>query len=436
MMKPVLAAALLCCLFAATALAVEDTDTMTVNRWGIVMNNRGPFGNPGWWRMTDHTYLFGCGLWFGALDGIDTLVSLGYNPNTGGSEMTSGDSTGNGDDVRIYAWPDDWPPPAGRFPNAPQAHLSHGDRWTLFNDLTAARHINPGRPLGLQVWQTTYAWTYPWAHDFVYYLYELANVSSDTLHACYAGIVNDYDIGEATDDVYGAFYHRQFVRGPGDTLYIDHLAYGCNYGNVPGWDTTGALGMLLPQTPRSAGVSSIKRFTLDIDPTTDPQQYLTMAGYNYRTMEYEPIDTTDASPADKRFLLSCGPFDMAPGAVDTLVLALIGCPRWPADTLALAECAYAADSLYPLLLSGLAETPVQPAVSRLATFPNPSRGPITIRFGSSFDTRHSPLVLYDASGRLVLSRPFDIGNSSFVIDLAPGVYFASCGAERLKLVQE
>jgi hypothetical protein len=155
MAKPVLTTVLLCCLLVAPGFAIYDIDTVLANRWGVVLKNTGIFGCPGWWRAQPHGYLFGCGLWFGARDGADTLVTAGYCTNSGASEFTPGDSVGgaNDPDARIYRWPLCWPPPQSRFPNAPQVPRSHGDVWTLYNDLDPAQHTAPGRPLGLQVWR-------------------------------------------------------------------------------------------------------------------------------------------------------------------------------------------------------------------------------------------------------------------------------------------
>jgi aminopeptidase N len=88
------------------------------------------------------------------------------------------------------------------------------------------------------------------------------------------------------------------------------------------------------------------------------------------------------------------------------------------------------DSSY--VLAGISESPSRHSSFEFRTLsvtPNPTRGRLTVRLHSSFVIRNSSLVLYDASGRSVLTRPIspiDIHHSSFGIDLGflpSGVYY-------------
>jgi hypothetical protein len=74
------------------------------------------------------------------------------------------------------------------------------------------------------------------------------------------------------------------------------------------------------------GMTAFKRFTIDIDPVTDPTQYMTMAGYDYRTGVLSPFDSVDLQAADKRFIQCSGPFDLAPGQTEKLVVAAMCAP--------------------------------------------------------------------------------------------------------------
>jgi len=82
-------------------------------------------------------------------------------------------------------------------------------------------------------------------------------------------------------------------------------------------------------------MTAFKKFTIDIDPVTDAAQYLTMAGFDYRTGVYAPYDSAkDIAAADKRFVQCSGPFTLAPQQMVRLVIACIGAPFGPRPGLA------------------------------------------------------------------------------------------------------
>ncbi len=418
-MRALAAAAVLLSL-SMSAEAVQPVDTLTANRWRMPVSVDARFGQEATWRFPTHSYLFGCGPWVGAVFGPETLVTCGYNPNSGGTEMAPGDSLGGGADtlVGVYVSGKVWPPPLSRFPRAPQATLADQDLWTCFNDFDSSAHIMPGRPLGVQVYLTGHEWVHWSAQDMVFLQYEVENQSADTLRGVFFGVALDYDIGVSTDDGFAALYHR-WVSGPGgDSVYVDHLAIGYDAGNSePGWDTVGAFGVSVLRSPGAERVSAIKKFTIDIDPVTDPEQYLTLAGYNYRTGEYVPFDTApDQSPADKRFLLATGPLDIAAGQTDTLVIVICAATDWP-DRYGLARQAVRAESIWAQGRPGVAEPPGPPRPA-LRTAPAIVRGSLVLSRELSADSRQ--LILLDASGRKVMGL---VPGRNDVRHLLPGVYF-------------
>ncbi len=107
-------------------LAAQHVDTLDVNRWRFPLTDYGPCGCGATWRTPTHNYLFGIGPWLGTIVSDDTLVSIGYNPNSAGSEFQTGDSLGDSLSM-VYIWPDRWPPPQSRFPRAPQERRSARD---------------------------------------------------------------------------------------------------------------------------------------------------------------------------------------------------------------------------------------------------------------------------------------------------------------------
>ena len=81
---------------------IYDTKWLNINKWLCPFYNDGRYGidvsrPPGlaggsWPQPYLNEYIFGAGLWFGSLKPnpnvpgkIDTLVTFGYNPNSGGT---------------------------------------------------------------------------------------------------------------------------------------------------------------------------------------------------------------------------------------------------------------------------------------------------------------------------------------------------------------
>lgn len=347
-----------------SARRIYDMEWLTINKWSCPFHNDGRYGydptsgsgvaGGSWPQPFKNMYIFGAGLWFGSLkpregsDRVDTLVTFGYNPNSGGTEMTptltknvSG-GAGSPDD-RIFKYPDDFPPPPElreRFGTGdpsvdsaliPYENFSLQDLWCCYSDAAVENHISPGKPQGIDIYQTVYAWNYPTNQDIFFFIYQIRNSGTDTLKRCYAGAVLDADVGDATDDMVGLI-SGETIPGVGWVENVGYVGDNDNY-EAPGstWDegTPGVFAYKFLESPRDPegnqlGMTAFKKFTIDIDPVTDPAQYMTMAGFDYRTGVFSPYDSTDIAPADKRFVQCSGPFDLAPGQVERFVVAGIG----------------------------------------------------------------------------------------------------------------
>jgi len=217
----------------------------------------------------------------------------------------------------------------------PIDNFSLQDMWCVYSDLAEANHIAPGKPQGIEIYQTVYAWNYPANQDIFFIIYQVRNTGSDTLKRCYMGAVMDADIGDATDDMVGLLLNDS-VPGAG---WVKNVGYAGDYDNLENpsstWEsgTPGVFAYKFLESPRRPnqpdsllGMTAFKKFTIDIDPVTDPAQYLTMAGYDYRTGVYSPYDSVDVAKADKRFIQCSGPFDLPPGRVERLIVAAIAAP--------------------------------------------------------------------------------------------------------------
>ncbi len=490
--------AIVACLVAGTresnyTLCVWDAKWHDINQVELRITNHGKFGDAYWPKETNHNYIFGAGIWFGAIDSLtgDTLVTIGYGPHGGECEFTPGlcGQDPNAPYVIIYMYPEPWPAPIDTFPMAPQDVVSHQDSWCCYNDCDSLNHV-PGdtRPIGIEVYQTGYAWDKPEIEDIVFIPLEIKNVEGNYLKDCYISLCTDCDIGneagEAANDICTCIIERVYIID-GDTIVVDDVAYQWQEeepGGPPWWP--GVISFDLLQTPfdlvpwadkdedgipdqyerdstyywnnlppsmwdvdndgvpdwRDAsenpqlGMTSFKRFSLALEPNLDPDRYLTMAGYNYITGEYEPYDTVIPQPDDQRFIVSTGPFDLAPDSSVTVVFAVLFAEWYdiyatPDTALALVDkWAQRYYDMYWFLYTGVEEHSSVQVNTPLKISPNPILRNTKVSFSLSKAGVVS-LTLYDVTGRLVKLIIEEYRHAGFhTIDLnthglAQGSYF-------------
>lgn len=408
---------------------IFDVKESDINAWNLKVLNDGRFGHdaevgdPGgyWPQPLRNYYLFGAGIWVGAYDkeAGQALVSYGYNPNSGASEMVPTihdyweQGYGSPEDKVYKSTEDDWTTvPWDRFhiewgPEGPKV-FSLQDMFCAFCDLDPSRH-DPGdtRPIGVDIYLWVYAWNYPSNKDIVFLKYVIKNVTDHTLDSMYVAAVVDPDIGDYKDDMIGLILNKTFYDPETqDSIVVDNVGFCWDYdGNenpgktwesgVPGvmaydylqspyalhdgidndgdglvdeeeLDSTLLISLYPPygdgdgdgipdwEDPseiEQLGLTAFKRFTIDIDPPTDKDRYMMMAGYNYKTEEYEPYDSLDPGPADKRFLQATGPFSLEPGDSTVIVVAVIAAEYWingKQDTLPLAKVSSTAQFIYDM----------------------------------------------------------------------------------------
>ncbi|MCK4302239.1 MAG: hypothetical protein KAW91_05670, partial [candidate division Zixibacteria bacterium] len=137
-------------------------------------------------------YLFSGAFWIGAIVGRDTLVSVGADGWQRTQEM----------------FPDE--KPFGEIvyrsitdPTKPEYEdaVSEEDYIAVYTD-TFTEGIDPdlisGRPhtpLNIEVTQSSFAWSYSYAEDFVLFDYQIRNIGTQTLEEVYMGIYVDADVG-------------------------------------------------------------------------------------------------------------------------------------------------------------------------------------------------------------------------------------------------
>jgi hypothetical protein len=434
---------LLVLLVPALALAYYDTNWFDLNHWKSPVENYGRWGfdwtsgggGPGgsWPQPLKNFYVFGAGPWFGAIvpsPSPETLCTYMYDKDSSGTEMCPtlcrhwrGGTRDSLD--RVYKYPGVWPPPASRFPMAPQSPRSDMDMWCCFCDSNPDNHRPPGRPLGIDVYLTVHGFADSLAQDFFFLKYELANCLGESIQQAYFGMMLDVDIGNHADDMTGLILDRLLQVGP-DTIRVKNTGYAYDYDTVEvagrTWEsgTPGIVAVMVIGTPDSLGLTAFKKFTWGADTMNDADQYLSLAGYSYKTGTYEPYDSIDASPGDKQVLLASGPFGLAPDSVLTFWYVVIASPC-DLSELAL-RCRWA--RYYFEQLTGVAEkTPT--AVRRTPNFgPTVVRGVLLLprdmtELPGNSDRVPRP-VLLDISGRKVMDL---LPGANDVSRLSPGVYF-------------
>jgi hypothetical protein len=210
--------------------------------------------------------------------------------------------------------------------------------WTVFNDANAALHTNDAGdtpPLGLEVrLAASVLDRVDGFGDVAFLRYRLVHEGTQPIDSAYVSLWADADVGGGADDLVGSdttsnLGYAYNVSGM-DMMYgVEVPAVGIQLLRGP----TGPSGML-PMT-------AFSRYIGGVDPTSATQTYNLMSGLapdgtpridpttGLATRYMHPGDPVsgtgwlDANPADRRFMVSSGPFYMMPGDSQDIVVAII-----------------------------------------------------------------------------------------------------------------
>ena len=157
-------------------------------------------------KNTGVEYLYGGAFWIGAIVGRDTLVSVGHDGWQPVDEFRpdpkSPDPLESGEMIkRSIIDPNDFALYEGA--------ISEEDYIAQYTDTSVRAGVRPPpdprdgafRPIGIEVIQKSYAWSYEYAEDFVLFDYAIQNIGLRTLRDVYMGVYVDADVG-ATPDPY------------------------------------------------------------------------------------------------------------------------------------------------------------------------------------------------------------------------------------------
>jgi hypothetical protein len=309
----------------------------------IPVTNDGRFGwdpeynVPGggrWPRGTNIGYIFGAGIWIGAV--IDSMkhVTVGYNPMNCQTEMVPGapGSIPNDPNEIVFISTDY---PEKNFPQWPRGYNNDGspvtisqmDSWAQCNDLDASKQFEAGTPIGVHLITETFSWssTFRDVQDIAVVRYTVKNVNPDQEKwtNAYVGFAMDADVGDGTNDYAGCApdLNLGFMYSSSDLTDLEkELPYPPGYIGIKFLD-----GPSRDPITGEAKMSTFIRWGRELQPNTDEIRYNLLAKGTY--------DTVDSEPDDKRMLLSSGPFDLEYGeSVEFVVAVIFAWPQWYLDS--------------------------------------------------------------------------------------------------------
>jgi hypothetical protein len=341
-------------------------------------------------------YLFAGAFWIGAVVGRDTLVSVGADGWHDVRELWPV-ALPEGDIIRHSI----------RNPNDSLA-VSEQDFIARYTDTVTRTTLvtsdpwdnRPHIPLGIEITQRSYGWSYSYAEDFVLFDYSIKNIGRNELNKVYMGIYVDADVTLSSgfgydDDICGFKKSIPSPFGCGflDTVNIAWIAdndgkqsAGDNCPFTPVGYLTSVTGTRIIRTPSdslkysfnwwiSSGDAASDFGPRMVDKPDDP--FYDFGGFlgtpegdknKYYIMRHEEFDYDQlfsakdhteegwlAAPEgaanfadgyDTRYLLSFGPFDISPGEILPISFAYIAGADFhkPGDCQAFANLF---DPLYP-----------------------------------------------------------------------------------------
>ena len=201
-------------------------------------------------------YLFGGAFWIGAIVGRDTLVTVGHDGWQSNQEFSPDEAfAGNPKAMKKRSIID--PTIDSLFRDA----ISEEDFIAYYTDTADGQGTYDGldpfrhRPIGIEVTQKSFAWSYEYAENFILFDYRITNIGSRPIRDVFMGVYVDADVGADPqlphiDDLCG--FTPSFL----DTHAI------CEYVDVANiaWitDNNGDLGEGFPAAPGVTGTRIVR----------------------------------------------------------------------------------------------------------------------------------------------------------------------------------
>jgi hypothetical protein len=348
------------------SLSVPNTEQIVhdVSNIWLIVSNYGFFGNqthdeydttcghPGFisCQFPAHSnwdYLFQGALWIGAIASGDTLVSVGDDGWNWESEMFPGFD--DKDTIVVHSTRQGTPYYSSDAISEQDFIAVYTD--TLLSSDYSGVSANHTRPLGLELTQKSYAWSYSYAEDFIIFDYVIRNIGIKELREVFIAIYLDGDCGptpydypsdhaRAQDDITG---FREYTE---DSSLVN-IAWLADYEGEPGGDRNdnalapSVMGVRVVRAPKPIGSGtdilemhynwwlSDTNAEKDWGPGTcfpdglcgtpdgDVNKYLLLSNWSGDPNDPDQLDSVKGGrpvgAEDTRFLLSFGPFRVSAG---------------------------------------------------------------------------------------------------------------------------
>ncbi len=316
--------------------------------WNITTGNSGLIFPKG----TTKTAVFASGLWIGAkVDGEVRTCVAEFSQEFAPGNMKNKTFVPDNPGFKVYKInkrdgpenPDwlNWPSELGAPVDSHGNPLVLGDQtlWAVYNDADPSYHSNNAGnsdPFGIEIQQTTFAFARRGPlNNIIFLKFLIINKGENELKDTFISLWSDPDLGGANDDLVGCDVDLSlgycYNATNNDELYgTTPPAVGYDFFKGPRGDN----GEILPMT-------SFNKYINGTDPRTKYETYNYMRGLNAngshvidpeenRITNYvcsgDPVTNEgwiDSDPADRRFMLSSGPFTFAPGDTQEVVGAII-----------------------------------------------------------------------------------------------------------------
>lgn len=318
-------------------------------------------------RGTKKTVIYDAGIWIGAkVDGETRLAIAEYSSEFRQGPMSGGTYLPDSPDFKVFkinrgdtpeSNPDyaNWPSSMG----APVDSLGNpallGDQmcWAVYNDADRSEHNNDAagtEPLGVEIQQSTFAYGRSGSLGQVIFMkFLIINKGGNTLDSTFVSLWADPDLGDASDDlvgcdttlsvgycyneaggdgIYGAappavgfdFFQGPVVEGEAEdsALFQGEWVYGMK--NLP----MTSFNKYINGTDPHSFVDTynyMKGLKPNGDPVVDPEGDTTT--FNVAGDPVAGTGWLDENAADRRYMMTSGPFTMLPGDTQEVVAAIV-----------------------------------------------------------------------------------------------------------------